>query len=157
MQLKVLRDLWTSGMAVDAGRTLYEAVPNADRPGWAADVLELACTQVTEVPPPASAVLAIARDAARWREAHAAFSAVRRLTLAEDGNDAGRRINRCLLYVAEITAKVTYNASGERAPFDHDSGWWVARNLRDFVNAVSSREFEDRAWDTLTSWHRSPG
>ncbi len=45
-----------------------------------------------------------------------------------------------------LIRKVTYNASGEAAPFDHDAGWWLVSNLRDIVDQLGSPEFEARSW-----------
>jgi hypothetical protein len=146
-----IRDLWASGEAQRAGAVIYEATPNATRPTWAADILELACSQVSAVPAPVQAVIDIARDEQRWREALAAFSAVRRLTLAEEKSHAGGKAYESLLFVAENAAIVVYNASSEPAPFDHDCGHWLVGYLRHLVDAIGSGELEQRAWGVLAS------
>jgi hypothetical protein len=131
---------------------IYGAIPNESRPSWAADILELAASQVPAVPKHVQAVAKIARNPKRWGEAHSAFSAVRWLTLAEEKTHAGGTVYECMLFVAENAAKVIYNASGDPAPFDDDCGDWLVRCLRDLVDAIGSPEFENRAWFLLESW-----
>ena len=62
-------------------------------------------------------VLRIAEDQRLWPQAPDAFTAVRRLALSRQDPRGTRE--SLLLDLAELTAKVTYNASGEPAPFDH--------------------------------------
>jgi hypothetical protein len=154
MEVDAIGELWASGKAHHAGWVIYEATPNALRPAWAADILELACSQLPIVPTQIQAVIEIARDAKRWREAHAAFSAVRGLTLVEHKSHAGGEVYESLLFVAENAAKVVYNASGEPAPFDYDCGYWLVGCLRHLVDTIGSLAFEQRAWGVLESWLR---
>src|SRR6185503_16674086 len=97
------------------------------------------------------AVIEIARDDRRWAQAHEAFRHVRLQTLQCDRVGSEQKLVT-LLYVAEIAARVTYNASGAAAPFDHDSGWWMASNLRHFVAALPDADSaESEAWDLLVA------
>ena len=93
-------------------------------------------------------VAALAVDPARWVEAHAAFSAVRDLTLREE-RERSSEAYRALLYVAEIAAQIIYNASGASAPFDSDSAWWLAGNTRTFVRRINDEYFAHQAWQAL--------
>jgi hypothetical protein len=54
-----------------------------------------------------------------------------------------------LLFVAENTAKTIYNASGERAPFDDDSPWWLASNARSMAREVNDPVFQSEVWSAL--------
>src|SRR5690606_29989731 len=56
-----------------------------------------------------------------WKEANQQFSEIRVFGL-ENKNYTPENYLR----LAEIVAKVTYNASGEPAPFDKDSGHYIA-------------------------------
>jgi len=56
-----------------------------------------------------------------------------------------------LLYVSEAVAKITYNASGEPAPFDADSGWWLSESLRRFSELTGSKVFQEAAFNLLIS------
>jgi len=140
VDIEAIRKRWESGEAQLAGCMIYDAVPMAMRPGWAADILELACARWPAVPTQVRAVIEIGRDPKRWREAHAAFSAVRKLTLVEDQSHAGGDIYLAVLVTAENAAKVIYNASGESAPFDFECGYWLVGCLGHLVLLCGSPE-----------------
>jgi hypothetical protein len=56
----------------------------------------------------------------------------------------------CLLSLAELVAKVTYNAAEPPDPFDEDSGWWIAASIRGFVDhRWKDQEFSEAAWSAL--------
>ena len=77
------------------------------------------------------------------------FSAVRELTLdSEQGHDDA--LAHVLLYVAENTAKVVFNASGSPAPFDKDCGAWLVRCAREFSTEMNDEAFADQLWTVLT-------
>lgn len=82
----------------------------------------------------------------RWGEAHDAFQRVRRFLLARrassDPND--ERLD-ALLDLAEKTAKVVYNASGNLAPFDHNAGWKIAPSLRRLITSIGDERFSRAA------------
>jgi hypothetical protein len=56
-----------------------------------------------------------------------------------------------LLSLAELVAKVTYNAADPPDKFDEDSGWWIASCLRGFVDWWKDDEFSKAAWSALCS------
>jgi hypothetical protein len=60
---------------------------------------------------------------------------VRRLTLEQEKAGSEHKLH-ALLLLAENTAKVAYNASGAPAPFDADSGDWIAQNAKAFLDAA---------------------
>lgn len=130
------------------GVAIYAQIPNDDRSIWAADILDLCCGQVAQVPKPVSHVLALARDHKRWADAHDAFSAVRELTLAAE-NAPIYDLAHLLLYVAENTAKVVYKASGSPAPFDRDSGAWLVRCAKEFTERVDDVSFTQSVWNSI--------
>jgi hypothetical protein len=135
---------------LDAGRLLYEALELSRRPGWAVAVLDECCNRLDPIPAEVEAVRALARDPARWREAHNAFDRVRLLVLEAERTHPGvYRYRESVLFLAENVAKVTYNASGGSAPFDHDAGWWIASCARTCVDRIGSSEFERRVWAAL--------
>jgi hypothetical protein len=68
-------------------------------------------------------LIVLANDRSRRKEAHALFSEIRAKTLV-----AERREDQLALAqyaFEEICAKTLYNISGEPAPFDPDSPFWV--------------------------------
>ena len=138
---------WEAGRALDAGRLLYERVPKQQRPGWAARVLDLV-RDLAPKTPEVEQILEIARDPARWPEAHPAFQTVRRLTL-----ETKDPLVESVLSLAEKVAKVTYNASGGSAPFEHDAGWRVASDLRVVITRAGEKgpKLKTEAWSILST------
>jgi hypothetical protein len=158
----VIRALWEAGETDRAARAIYDALPDRLRPGWAADILELVCSRLPAVPEPVRAVVAIGRDPRRFRAAHAAFSAVRILTLAEDRSGAGGAEYAAVLGLAEDAAKVIYNASGvrepirpgEKAPFDDECGYYLAGGLCFLARTCGAPDFGRAAWAVQEAWLR---
>ena len=152
--------LWDAGNAGQAASLIYDSTPITMRPAWAADILDLSCSRLRDVPAPVRAVIEIGRSPSRFREGDAAFSAVRKLTLVEDESHAGGGTYLLVLVTAENAAKVIYNASGvrepikppERAPFDEVCGNWLVRCLRHLADASDCPEFKRAAWSLLESW-----
>jgi hypothetical protein len=143
------RGHWNAGRSLEAGRLLFERIPMELRPAWAASVLDIALSYLPTIPE-VEAVLQIAEDPSRWPEAYEAFSAVRALTLQAEGQ-AGGQLYPQVLGLAELVAKVTYNASEDIAPFDPDSGWWIAVVLKNIVDEADDPEFAVKAWAVLSS------
>jgi hypothetical protein len=159
--LTAAEDSWRHGDALEAGKLLYEHLVVNQRPGWALAVLDACCAGLS-VPSEVEAVREIACTRARWAEAHAAFQAVRKLVLrGEQRRTDARGPEHGVLYLAENVAKVTYNASfaAPRLPmfepaidvgaFDHDAGWWVAKNARWIVEHSTDSGLEARVWAAL--------
>jgi hypothetical protein len=95
-------------------------------------------------------VVRIGDEPEAWDQAHAAFDAVRDLTLARErvgasGSDPGY----LLLFVGENTARVIYNATHPRDPFDDDSCAWLLKCLAQFVHFAASDELERHIWECL--------
>ena len=152
-----LRAMWAADHALDAGRLLFESIPSAEQPAWAGRLVALCRPLVPRLAPAEiENVLAIGADPARWGEAHAAFDAVRTWTLRMQRPGATPRpIALGLLCLAELAAKVAYNASAPPDAFDEDSGWWLAAQLRYIVAQVADAGFEERAWRALAD-HLGP-
>jgi hypothetical protein len=79
---------------------------------------------------------------------HNFFDSVRGLALENQGKDD---LFRSVLVLAENVAKVTYNAYGYEAPFDHHAGWLIGAGFLDIVERVNDSEFTARAWSILSS------
>jgi hypothetical protein len=142
---------WEAGRALDAGRLIYERIPARQRAAWAARVLE-AVRELAPETPEIDRVLQIARDPAKWGEAHEAFNAVRALAL-----EAKDPLVEAVLHLTESVAKVAYNASGGPAPFDRDAGWRVAQNLHAIISRGGDKasRLKAEAWSLLSTL-RSP-
>lgn len=106
---------------IKIGEQLFESLLNEVRPGWAGQVLSQFDPYLEHIPPPVKALFAIIDDRKRWKEAHGQFSAIRDWSLRNTTYK-----HEAYIRLAELVAKVTYNASGEPAAFDHDSGHHIA-------------------------------
>ena len=56
-----------------------------------------------------------------------------------------------MLILAENVAKVTYNAYGYAAPFDHDAGWFIGAIFLSVAEQVKDDEFNTKAWSILSN------
>jgi hypothetical protein len=65
-------------------------------------------------------------DRQRWKGAHGLFERVRRKNLA--AGKAGDALRQAQYAFEESCAKALYNLSGESAPFDADSPYWIVPN-----------------------------
>jgi hypothetical protein len=142
--IKKAKPYWEGGNPLKAGELLYERIRQNHRPLWALEVLEL-CMPLTKGIIEIDELCNIIRNPNRWAEAHEAFSSIRELTLNTEDSSSDR-IYTGVLYLAENVAKVTYNASGEPAPFDYNSGCRIVSNLRYIVDQLGDRAFENKAW-----------
>lgn len=145
---KQIESLWFQGEGVKAGEMIYKAIPIEETPRWAAHLLQLCCSRI-EPGSEIDNVYKISLQRSNWRYGHDAFGKVRDLTLKYEEGNTKNHLYGALLYLAECVAKVTYNASGESAPFDEDSGWWVSENLRHFCQVLGDEYFEKAAYKML--------
>ncbi len=147
--------LWDAGMETEAGKVLYERIARKSRPVWAANILLLAYELISPVPE-IGAVITFARFPQEWeridgpttKKAHFVFDNVRRVTLLSERGD---QLFQHLCLLAENVAKVTYNAYGFAAPFDHDAGWWIAACAKGVVTAVADPDFTTQMWQTIAN------
>jgi hypothetical protein len=140
-----LKIKWKGENPLEVGRIIFEQVTPAKRPEWAASVLKLATSWIRHIPE-IDYVLAIARSPKEWSKGHVAFDRIRDLTLANQ-----ELLVESLLLLAENTAKVIYNETSPRDPFDEDSGWWIAETLWSITAEINDPEFEQQAWSCLTN------
>jgi hypothetical protein len=106
---------------IEVGKQIFEFIPNDIRPGWAGLILSRFDNYVKNIPSEIKELYPIINDQGRWKEAHQQFDKIRRFLLANKNYQP-----ESYLLLAEIVAKVTYNASWEPAPFDRDNGWYIA-------------------------------
>ena len=149
MDLDELYALWSSGRSLEAGEHLSAAIPVPEQPMWAARVLILALPLIT--PEPAvDAVVSLVGEPARWAEAHDAFTNVRLLVLREERlAEAGDKLRIAVLMLAELVAKITYNASGAPRPFDADTAPWLAATARSVITHMRTPALEVPMWRAL--------
>lgn len=62
----------------------------------------------------------------RWKVAHSVFGRIRKKTL--EVSKQGNHVLETQYLFEEVCAKTIYNLSGEPAPFDSDSPYWIIPN-----------------------------
>ncbi|WP_258725877.1 hypothetical protein [Cellulomonas sp. NS3] len=129
-------------------KSLDASVPLTGRPNWAAGVLA-AAVQAADQPDCAPDLIALVTDVAsddlRWEEGHRVFQKVRDETLRLASRE-NQRTCLLVLSIAESTAKVVYNSSGQPAPFDADSGTVLVRRAAELAVLLDDARATDLLW-----------
>lgn len=157
-QLLQAAEYWSKGEALEAGKLIYENLPPESRVRWAVRILELVLKRSGIESSPFKQVLAAPDHEDMWKNGHQIFSTLRNVTLKLDNLRKSGRLSEdeklfaSILSLAELVAKVIYNATNPPDEFDEDSGWWIAACLRGFVDHQWSDErFAKAAWSALCS------
>lgn len=143
---------WQEHRLLEAGRVICENIPSERHVRWAANILQRIIDRTAITSPPIARILQIASSPAEWKEAHDAFSEARRssLHLADTRPQSPQQALLVReLHVAELVAKVIYNAANPPDPFDHDSAWWIVPTLKDVLEAVEDDSFSQAMWSAL--------
>lgn len=106
---------------IKIGQQIFENLPNDIRPDWAGLILSRFDHYIKDIPTSILELHPIIDDKDRWKEAHEQFTKIRVFGL-ENKNYKPENYLR----LAELVAKVTYNASGQPAPFDSNGGHYIA-------------------------------
>lgn len=104
----------------EIGKQIFENLPNDIQPGWAGLILSRFDTYIIDIPKSILELCLIIDSKERWKEAHQQSHKIRRFLL-----DNSNYQPEAYLLLAELVAKVTYNASGHPAPFDGDCGHYL--------------------------------
>jgi hypothetical protein len=153
--LERAREYWNGGQSVEAGRLLHDNLPVEARPAWAVRMLRLVLDRSGADRSHFERILYTADHPSQWANGHRCFDLIRAETLkCEDLRRRGSLTNdheifASLLSLAELVAKVTYNAVDPPDEFDEDSGWYIAASLRGFVELWKDDEFSKAAWSAL--------
>jgi len=102
------------------GRHIFEHIPDEIKPYWAGRVLSSFDDYLEDIPEPVLELFPIIDDKDKWKNAREQFTKIRAFGLANQG------YCKEYLRLAELVAKITYNASGEPAFFDRNSGHYIA-------------------------------
>jgi hypothetical protein len=106
---------------IEIGEQIFESVPNDLKPIWAGIILAKFNNYIKHIPEPINGLYDIIKEPGQWKKAHNQFGLIRRFLLANK-----KYPYETYLLLAESIAKITYNASGEPAPFDWDSGHYIS-------------------------------
>jgi hypothetical protein len=105
---------------IKIGQQIFENLPNDIKPNWAGLILSRFDNYIKDIPTSILDLYPIIDNKDRWKEAHEQFTKIRVFGL-ENKNYKPENYLR----LAELVAKITYNASGQPAPFDSDSGHYI--------------------------------
>jgi hypothetical protein len=145
---------WRGGQPLEAGRIIFDNLQPAMRPTWASRILRSVVEKSRVRFSPIEEILRIADNPTEWGKAHGAFSLLRKSTLNLERLQSKSREETLLLshlYLAENVAKVIYNATHPSDAFDEESGWWIARCLKDVLDLLDDEDFSEEAWLELCS------
>ena len=138
---------------LDAGRLIFENLAVEARPPWAARVLQVVLDRTGVKSQLFDRAISMANNPHDWSKAHDLFSALRDATLELDQVRLRTPRQTTLLrhlLLAELVAKVTYNATNPPDEFDEDSGWYIAQSMRDILDSLNDEEFSTVAWSSLS-------
>jgi hypothetical protein len=148
--------LWRDGETYEAGRLVYETIPEQEHGQWALCVLALALKYAPASNYQVRWFLRVSRWRYLWFTAHSHFDAIRRVTLKFEKrkqrsnsltkNDESR-YHLCLL--AEKVAKVVYNTTDPSGPFDANSGWYIVPALHGLLEVCEDERFNREAESLL--------
>ncbi|MFN8372296.1 MAG: hypothetical protein U0694_05390 [Anaerolineae bacterium] len=129
---------------LELGRVLYDPLPPAQRPLWAASILRLASTRIDEIPEIVE-LLSIAENRERWGEARALLDALANRMALENA------LQQWVVALAVKVAQITCNALEHPQRFPHDVGWKLIADLHEIVNLVNHDAFTAQVWDVLVA------
>lgn len=154
--LRQAAEHWAKSESLEAGKLIYENLPSKVRPRWAAGILKLILDRSGIQSSLFSQLQAAADHEDMWKSGHQLFSKLRHKTLRLDELRRGPGLTKdeellaSVVSLAELVAKVIYNATNPPDEFDEDSGWWIAACLRGFVDhGWSDEHFATVAWSAL--------
>jgi hypothetical protein len=146
------RSRWTEGQTLEAGKLIFDSLPSEVRTQWANNILRLVVERTGIKSDVIERVISIANRPEDWGKAHDAFSAVRAKVSKLEGPAALNPQQQLLLrhlLLAELVAKVTYNATNPPDEFDEDSGWWIAPCLKGILDLVDDTASSEAMWAML--------
>ena len=135
---------------IKIGKQIFDNIPNDIKPGWAGLILSRFDNYIKNVPKSILDLYPIIDNQERWKEAHNQFSEIRMFGL----NNKNYEPNT-YLQLAEKVAKITYNASGESAPFDSDSGWYIPSLALKTVLYFNDARLEDEIKSSILIFNRN--
>lgn len=147
------RERWPTECSKTLSKHLFERVSSPERrPLWASRILKTCVGHLSVDSPEIARVLDVAENPAEWKHGHDAFSTVRQsalnLTKLKPLTMPQQILVR-LLTIAELVAKVTYNATAPPDQFDQDSGCFIAMSASHLCKTVSDKTFSDAVWNAM--------
>jgi hypothetical protein len=150
--MKIFNPKYNIRTNIEIGRSIFEKIPNDLQPGWAGLVLSRFNSYNNNIPKEVMNLFSIIDNSERWCEAHEQFTRIRKFLL----NNADYKPESYLL-LAEAVAKITYNSSGGNAPFDSDSGWYIASLASTAAQYFDEDFLEEEVQSSLMLFARNKG
>jgi len=135
---------------IEVGRTIFENIPNEVRPGWAGLILSRFDNYIKHIPAEIKELFSVIDNESNWGAAHGQFSKIRQFVLKHKSFKP-----EAYLMLAENVAKVTYNASGQPAPFDKDSGWWIPSCALQAASHFDDNRLEEEVKSAILIFNRN--
>lgn len=135
---------------VQIGQQIFESLPNDIRPGWAGLILSRFDHYLKDIPTCILDLYPIIEDKNFWKEGHARFNKIREFGLENENYKP-----EDYLRLAELVAKVTYNTSGEPAPFDSDSGHYIASFALKAAESFNDTRLEYEVMSAILMFNRN--
>lgn len=129
---------------LNIGRVIFENVPDSLKPFWSGLILSRFNSYIKDIPDSIKELYPIIERKNRWAEAYPQFMIIRQSVL-----DNKYDLPESFLLLAEKTAKVTYNASGQSAPFDTNSGWYIANLALQAANCFENDRLKEEVLATI--------
>jgi hypothetical protein len=135
---------------IKIGQEIFENIPKDIRAGWAGLILSRFDHYIKNIPTSIIELYPIINDKDRWKEAHGQFNKIRIFGL-ENKNYKPEEYLR----LSELVAKVTYNASGQPAPFDSDSGHYIASLALKATEYFDDNRLEEEVKSVILLFNRN--
>jgi len=132
------------------GQQIFENLPNNIRPGWAGLILSRFDNYVKNIPTSVKELFTIIDNKDRWKDAHGQFTKIRVFGLENKHYQP-----ETYLLLAELVAKVTYNSSGQSAPFDSDSGHYIASTALKATEYFDDTRLEEEVKSVILLFSRN--
>ena len=134
---------------INIGQKIFDNVPDSLKPEWAGLVLSRFDSYLETVPQEIVTLYEIIRNPQKWKESHAQFTKIRKLSLQNDNSEF-----EIYLSLSECVAKVTYNATGLPAPFDADSGFYISQLALKFADTLTDKFLTQEVKNTILIFNR---
>ena len=134
---------------IEIGRQVFENIPDEIKPYWAGLVLSRFDNYFKDIPKPIRELFPIIDNKDKWENAHEQLTKIREFGLVN------QEYSKDYLRLAEIVAKVTYNASGEPAPFDSDSGHYIASFAFKVAEYFADNRLEEEVKSAILLFRRN--
>ncbi len=135
---------------IKIGQQIFENIPSIVRPNWAGLILSRFDNYIVKIPFEIQELYNIIENKEKWKLSHKQFIKIRNLSLINKNKDF-----ELYLRLAEKVAKITYNESGESAPFDYDSGYAIPMIALNYTKVINDENLYQEVNSTINIFQRN--